>query len=159
MKQLLLIFGCAALLVFVDGCVTANGKLPVPSANFTPKRTYAESSDKLWQTILDTLDKNRITAVSADKSSRIIQTDYIAGPEQYMVLINATQSVRYKYNISLRDESNGSVKVSVICKLESTMNNGHGSSQWNDVTPQNTTQVKDLETWLYEQIEDGLKAP
>jgi hypothetical protein len=156
MKQILRILACAALLLFAGGCVTGNGKLPTTSANFTPKGTYAVPHDKLWQAVLDALDKNHITAVSADKSSGIIQTDYIAGPEQYMVLINAVESVRYKYNINLRDESDGSVKISIICKIESTMNNGHGSSQWNDVTPQNTEKVKNLETWLYEQIEKNL---
>jgi hypothetical protein len=151
-------FACATLLFLTEGCVTGNGKLPTPSANFTPKRTYAVSRDKLWQTILDTLDKNRITTVSADKSSGIIQTDYIAGPEQLMILINATESVRYKYNITLRDESDGSIKVNIISKIESTMNNGHGSSQWNDVTPQNAEKTDKLEAWLYEQIENGLKS-
>jgi hypothetical protein len=157
MKQTLLIFGCAALLLFAGGCVTTNGTLPTSSANFTPKGTYAISRDKLWQTILDTLDKNHIAAVTADKSSGIIQTDYIAGPE--VANIAFVESVHYKYNISLRDQSDGSVKVNIIGKLESTVNSGHGSSQWNDVTPQNVEKVKNLENWLYEQIEDGLKGP
>jgi hypothetical protein len=36
------------------------------------------------------------------------------------------------------------------------MSNGHGSSQWNDVTSQNAALADKLETWLYEQIEQGL---
>ncbi len=150
-------FACAALLSLTGGCVTGNAKFPTPSANFTPKRTYAILHDKLWQVVLDALDKNHITVASMDKSSGIIQTDYIAGPEQLMILINAAQSTRYKYSISLRDESDGDVKVNVICKIESTINGGHGSSQWNDVTPQNAALENKLEAWLYEQIEDGIK--
>jgi hypothetical protein len=94
--------------------------------------------------------------VSSDKSSGIIQTDYIAGPGQVMIPLGISQSTRYKYNISLRDESDGSVKMKVICKIEDTMSNGHGSSQWNDVTSQNATLEDKLEKWLYEQIEDEL---
>ena len=94
--------------------------------------------------------------MSSDKSSGIIQTDYIAGPGQVMIPLGISQSTRYKYNISLRDESDGSVKMKVICKIEDTMSNGHGSSQWNDVTSQNATLEDKLEKWLYEQIEDEL---
>jgi NlpB/DapX lipoprotein len=156
MKKTLIIFLCATALLGASGCVSGNGKLPTPSANFTPKRTYAVSHNKLWQAILDALDQNHIPVVSDDKSSGIIQTDYVAGPEQLMILINTAQSTRYKYNISLRDEADGSIKVNVICRIESTMSNGHGSSQWNDVTPQNAKLENQLETWLYEQIEKQL---
>ena len=152
-------FACAVLLFATGGCITDNGAFPTPSANFTPKRAYAIPYDKLWQTTLDALDKNRITVVSTDKASGIIQTDYIAGPGQLMLALNVAQSTRYKYNITLRNESDGSVKVNVICKIEDTMNDGRGGSQWRDVTPQNAARVNSLETWLYEQIEDRLKTP
>lgn len=48
--------------------------------------------------ILDALDKNRIAALTADKSSGIIQTDWIAGPSKVIITMN--QSNRYKYNIT-----------------------------------------------------------
>jgi NlpB/DapX lipoprotein len=157
MKKTLIIFLCATALLGAGGCVSGNGKLPTPSANFTPKRTYAVSRDKLWQAVLDALDQNHITVVSDDKSSGIIQTDYLAGPESLLVFpVAIEQSSRYKYNITLRDESDGSIRVNVICKIESTTNSGHGSSQWNDVTPQNAKLENQLETWLYEQIEKQL---
>jgi NlpB/DapX lipoprotein len=160
MKQALLIFGCAALILITGGCVTDNGTLPTPSANFTPKRTYAIPHDKLWQTVLDTLDKNRITTVSMDKSSGIIATDYVAGPGRLVLGgLGGAQSTRYKYNISLRDESDGSVKMNILCKVESSIYSGEGSSQWRDVTPSNAPLADKLESWLYEQIEDGLKTP
>ena len=157
MKQTLIAFTCAALLLTVGGCVSANGTYPAPTANFTPKRVYAVPYDKLWQTTLDALDKNRITVVSTDKLSGIIQTDYIAGPGAFMVVI--TEISRYKYNITLRNEPDGSVKVNVMCKIEDSINNGQSSSQWRDVTPQNTALENRLETWLYEQLEDELKGP
>ena len=157
MKQTLIAFTCAALLLTVGGCVSANGTYPAPTANFTPKRVYAVPYDKLWQTTLDALDKSRITVVSTDKSSGIIQTDYIAGPDTFMVVM--AQSTRYKYNITLRSEPDGGVKVNVICRIEDSINNGQSSSQWRDVTPQNTALENRLETWLYEQLEDGLNTP
>jgi NlpB/DapX lipoprotein len=153
MKQTLITLTCAALLFSVGGCVTGNGKFPTPTANYTPKRIYTIPRDKLWQAILDALDKNHITVVSTDKSSGIIQTDYIAGQDTLIVIV--AQSTRYKYNIRLRDEADGSVRLNVFCHIEDTINNGHGSSQWNDVTPQNAKLENQLETWLYEQIDQA----
>src|SRR5580692_5932473 len=132
------------------------GRFPTPTANFTPKRIYAVQYDKLWEATLDALDKNNIAVVSSDKADGIIQTDYIAGPGTLVVL--TVQSNRYKYNITLRNEPDGSVKVNVICKIEDSLNNGHDSTQWRDVTPQNPALENKLETWLYEQLEDELKA-
>jgi hypothetical protein len=37
--------------------------------------------------------------------------------------------------------------------------NGKDSTQWSDVTPQNTALETKLETWLYEQLEGELNAP
>ena len=156
MKQTLIALTCAALLLIAGGCVSDNGTYPAPTANFTPKRVYAVQYDKLWQATLDALDKNRITVISTDKSSGIIQTDYITGPGTFMVVM--AQSTRYKYNITLRSEPDGSVRVNVICKIEDSINNGQNSTQWHDVTPQNTSLENRLETWLYEQVEDELKA-
>ena len=155
MKQLLLAFTCAATLL-VGGCVTDNGKFPTPEANFTPKRTYAVSHDRLWRATLDALDGNRIVVVNSDKADGVLQTDYLAGPGTFMVF--ASQSTRYKYNITLRDESNGSVRLNIICTIEDSLNDGRSSTQWRDVTPQNTALAAKLEAWLYEKIEGGLKA-
>ena len=66
------------------------------------------------------------------------------------------QSTRYKYNLTLRNQSAGNVKLNILCKVESTINSGRGSSQWSDVSGQNTKLVKQLEDWLYEQIEKDL---
>jgi hypothetical protein len=154
MKRILLTFTCAAALL-AGGCVTDNGKFPTPDAGFVPKHTYAVPHGKLWQATLDALDKNRIAIVNSDKADGIMQTDYLAGPGEFMVF--ATQITRYKYNITLRDESNGSVKLNVICTVEDSMNDGKNSTQWRDVTPQNTVLATKLETWLYEQVEDELK--
>jgi NlpB/DapX lipoprotein len=156
MKSIVLIFICSAALL--GGCVTDNTKFPAPTANFTPKQKYAVSHDKLWQAALDALDSNRIAVVSSDKADGIIQTDYIAGPGEVMIPLGIEQVTRYKYNISLRDEASGSVKLNVICTIEDSMSSGHSASQWHDVTSQNTAQAAKLEAWLYEQVEDALKA-
>jgi len=39
------------------------------------------------------------------------------------------------------------------------MSSSHNTSQWRDLTSQNAAQESKLEAWLYEQIEDALKAP
>jgi hypothetical protein len=143
-----------ALAVF-SGCIKDNGKFPQPTANFTPKRTYAVAYDKLWNGILDALDKNRITTVSVDKASGVIQTDYLAGPGEFMVF--AAQSTRYKYNLTVRNQPDGTVKLNIICRVEDSLSGNSGSSQWRDVTPQNGALTMKLETWLYEQIEPEIK--
>jgi hypothetical protein len=137
------------------GCISDNGKLPQPTVGFTPKHTYAVPYDKLWSGVLDALDKNRITTISVDKASGVISTDYIAGPENFLVF--AAQSTRYKYNIALRNQSDGSIKMNIVCKVESSLLGQNGSSQWNDVSPQNTGLVTKAETWLYEQIEKEIQ--
>ena len=149
----------ALLLTFafalVTGCVTDNGKFPEPTAGFTPKQTYTVPFDKLWNGILDALDKNKITVAAIDKASGVIQTDYCAGPGQFMVIM--AQSTRYKYNVTARSQADGTVRVNVVCKVESSINEENGSSQWRDVTPQNAALTTKLETWLYEQIEKNLQ--
>src|ERR1700722_56439 len=118
-------------LTMLTGCFIDNGAFPMPSADFAPKQTYSVDYDKLWNGILDALDKNRITTVSVDKVSGVIETDYIAGPGRFMVV--AAQSTRYKYTITARNHSDGTVKMNVICKVESSMNGSAGASQWSDV--------------------------
>jgi hypothetical protein len=145
----------AFTLTMLTGCFTDNGTFPQPSANFIPRQTYSVNYDKLWNGILDALDKNRITTVNVDKASGVIETDYIAGPGRFMVV--AAQSTRYKYTITTRNHSDGTVKMNVICKVESSMNGSAGASQWRDVTPQNVELATKLETWLYEQIEAEIK--
>ena len=157
MKQILFAFTCAAMLL--AGCVTDNTKFPAPSANFVPKREYSVSHDKLWQSTLDALDNNHIAVLSTDKADGIIQTDYIAGPGEVNIALAISQVTRYKYNITLRDEADGSVRLNIMCTIEDSMSSTHNTSQWRDVTSQNTAQEDKLEAWLYEQIENALKGP
>ena len=155
MKSIILLSLFLTLTIAFTGCVTDNGKYPAPTANFTPKRTYAVSYDKLWQATLDALDKNNIAVVSTDKSDGIIQTDYVTGPDTLVVL--TVQNNRYKYNITLRNQPDGRIKVNIVCRIEDTYNNGHVSIQWQDETPQHMALATKLEAWLYEQIEGELK--
>jgi NlpB/DapX lipoprotein len=157
MKPILFTFTCAAVLL--AGCVTDNTKFPTPAANFVPKKEYAVPHDKLWQATLDALDNNHVAVVSADKADGIIQTDYIAGPGEVNIVLAISQETRYKFNITLRDEANGSVRLNVLCMIEDSMSSSHNTSQWHDVTSQNAALESKLETWLYEQIEGELKSP
>jgi hypothetical protein len=159
MKSIFTPLICAAVLLLAEGCVTDNGKFPTPDSNFTPKRTYSVSHDKLWQATLDALDDNRITVVNSDKVDGRIQTDYIAGPGEVNIALAISQITRYKYNLSLRDEADGSVRLNVICTIEDSMSTTHSTSQWRDVTSQNSVLENRLETWLYEQVEHQLKGP
>jgi hypothetical protein len=145
----------ATLLV---GCISVGNKtVPKATADFTPKQVYAVTYDKLWDTTMNALDKNRIAAITANKESGIIQTDYTDGASTLILGgFAGAQHTRYKYNISLRNEAAGGVKLNIICKVESTIFSGQGSSQWSDVSGENTKLVKQREDWLYEQIEKGL---
>jgi len=154
-----IILSLTLIVIALTGCATHTGNVyfPEPSANFTPKETYAVSYDKLWDATLNALDANRIATVSADKVSGTIQTDGIEGPSATVGYFLASQSTRYEYNISLRNQSDGNVKLNIFCKIEDTVSNGQGSTQWHDVTSQNADRAKKLETWLYEQIEKEIQ--
>ena len=89
----------------------------------------------------------------------VIQTDYIAGPGEVNIALAISQITRYKYNITLRDEADGSVRLNIMCTIEDSMSSTHNTSQWRDVTSQNAAQENKLEAWLYEQIEGELKLP
>ena len=156
MKQTFLAITFSAA-VLLGGCVTDNTKFPTPTANFVPKKEYAISHDKLWQATLDALDNNLIAVVGSDKADGIIQTDYIAGPGEVNIALAISQVTRYKYNISLRDEADGSVRLNILCTIEDSMSSSHDTSQWRDVTSQNKALAIKLEAWLYEQIEGQLK--
>jgi hypothetical protein len=157
MKSILTSIICAVVLVLAAGCISDNGKFPTPTASFVPKRTYSVSHDKLWQATLDALDSNRIAVVNSDKGDGRIQTDYISGPGQVNIALAISQITRYKYNITLRDESDGSTKLNVFCTIEDSMSSAHNTSQWRDVTKENAALENSLESWLYEQIENALK--
>jgi hypothetical protein len=141
------------------GCATPVGNVTFPesSAAFAPRPAYAVPHDNLWDATLAALDKNRIATANTDKASGIIQTDAIEGPSSLIALgFVAAQSTRYKYNINLRNQSEGGVRLIILCKIESTMKGSSGSSQWTDVTSHNVERAKKLENWLYEQIEKNL---
>src|SRR5665213_3074825 len=107
------------------GCVSTGNNMPKPTASFVPKQTYAVAYDKLWDITINALDKNQIAVISANKESGIIQTDYMDGPSTLLLAgLGGAQSTRYKYNITLRNQSAGGVKLNIICKVESTINSG-----------------------------------
>ncbi|HTX21671.1 MAG TPA: hypothetical protein VMD27_07430 [Candidatus Aquilonibacter sp.] len=134
-----------------------NGKFPVPSTNFVARLTYTNSFNSLWDATLNALDDSRIAVVSTDKGSGIIETDYIGGPGRLIAGgFLGSQSTRYKFNLTLRSQSNGTVRLNIICTIESSIQGSSGSTPYRDVTASNLKVAKQLETWLYEQIEQEL---
>jgi hypothetical protein len=128
-----------------------------PSINFVPKQTYAVSYDKLWDAVMDVLEKEKITTLSADKTSGVIQTDYFA--EHVRLNLGGfagLKNSRWKCNLTLRNETDGSIKLNIIAKCESTITGTKENYQWTDVSRENAKAVKKLETWFYEQIEKEL---
>lgn len=133
--------------------------LPQPSANFTSKRTYGLSCSNAFPKVEQVLEESRIAIASADKAADQgrIQTGYIQGSSRLMGLgLVASQSTRYRYSIGMRSPEPGKTAIAIVCKIESTMTGRAGSSQWTDVSGQNTALVSNLENWLYEQIEKKL---
>lgn len=128
-----------------------------PPTNFIPKRIYTNTTDKLWDVVLNTLEDSRIAVVSSDKTSGIVQTDYIAGKNKSLLAgFGGTQSTRCKFNLSLRPQSDGTVKLNIICTIEATVTKLHVASQWVDVSRKNPASVKKIETSLYYDIEKRL---
>ena len=144
--------------MFFTGCMQIGPvKLPMASTNFTAKVTYSVTSDKMWEAITTALDKNRIATTSADRASGILQTDYVEGASSLIAGgLVASQSTRYKFNLTVRSQSEGKVRLNIISKVESTMHGRAGVSQWTDVSGQNAVLTKNLENWLYEEIEKNL---
>ena len=73
------------------------------------------------------------------------------------IALAISQITRYKYNITLRDEAGGSVRLDIMCTIEDSMSNTHNTSQWRDATSQNPALENQLEARLYQQIESELK--
>jgi hypothetical protein len=143
------------------GCATPVGgktKFPEASQGFSPKKIYAGSHEALWNAAQSALEKNRIVVLSQDKASGFIQTDYIEGVA-YLIGggFIAAQSTRYKYNITVRPQSEREVRLAIVSRIESTMKGGSGASQWTDVSSQNTKLTASLEDWLFEEIEKELQ--
>jgi hypothetical protein len=108
------------------------------------------------------LDKNRITVLSADKTSGIIQTDYFGDNEREIAGgFLGVANTRIKCNLTLRNQPDGFVKLNITAKCEATTR-GDGlfsdkaPEQWHDVTSRNVQKMKDVENRFYEGIEKEL---
>ncbi len=154
-KTLTKVFTPFFFIAALTGCFsTGEVKYPQASPGFEPKRAYDATVDKVWKAATDALDRNRIAVVSSDQSSGRIQTDTVAG-ENLISIVGGGTMFRYSYNIRVTHDEGGKTKLSIICKLES-MHQIHNSTRpFMDVSPENQATVKNLENWLYEQIEKG----
>lgn len=143
---------------FLTSCGTPTGKAKFPQASesFSPRQIYVIAQESLWNAVLSTLEKNRVAILSQDKASGIIQTDYLEGQGQTFGGFLVSQSTRYKYNITVRKQSDQEAKLAILSKVESSLANGQGSTQWTDAGAQNSRLLKNLENWLYEQVEKEL---
>jgi hypothetical protein len=144
--------------VFVGGCAMQSGpQFPQSSPGYTPRRVYDASFEKVWKTVNDTLDANRIAVVLSDQGAGRIQTDYITGTTTaYVAFLGGVGSSRYSYNIKISRQEDGKTKLLIIGKLEQTLHGSHSTTPYRDITAQNQTIATHLENWLYEQIEKGL---
>ena len=157
MHKILFLSVAAALF---SGCINIpNTKFPEASANFSPKRNYSVPLATACAKVERTLDDARIPIVSQNKSdsSTRIQTDYVSGQSQLILGgLVASQSTRYRYQVTLRPTDEKTTAINVVCNVESTMKGHSGASPWTDVSSQNAKVIANLETWLYEQIEKNL---
>jgi hypothetical protein len=65
-------------------------------------------------------------------------------------------SSRYNYNVRLFSEDGDKIRISIIAKVEVMVSHSTGGGNFKDATQENKATAKDLETWLYEQIEKAL---
>lgn len=151
----------AYILVFIlIDCTIATGKVsfPQPTVNYSPKKVYSISFDTVWDVIIRVLDENRIMVISIDKSTGIIITDYIQGASKaYWFGLGGIGNSRYKYNIKLSKQGIKDIKLSIITKLEQTLQGEGASTPYRDLSKQNPQLVNQLENWLYEKIENTIQ--
>ena len=142
------------MVVMLVSCATTlgNTKFPEASQNYDPRKDWRFDMTKLFMLLNNNvLEENRASIASQDKSEGRITTDYIQGVTQMMALgILGTIQTRYKYNINLTKLSKSKTRINIHCILEST---GNKMSAWRDISNDNLELVKNLENWLYEQID------
>jgi len=150
-----------SLALLLAGCIqVGKTSLPAPTAGFAPQASYAVGTDRLWEASLGALEKNRIPVAASDRASGTLQTDYVQGPSRLIGLgLSGAQSTRYKFNLALRAQGDAATRLTVLARVESTINSGKGSSQWTDVSGHNPELVRSLEAWLHQQVETELPKP
>jgi hypothetical protein len=150
---------CAVLFAFtfvLAGCITeGKDRFKKPSAGFQTHVVYDTSLEKAWKAVNDALDKNRIPVLSSDQASGRIQTDTVAGPTTSPALMWVDNS-RYSYNIRVTHDDAGKTKILILAKIEVAHHQRNNNMSYEDQTPANHAAAKDLENWLYEQIEKAL---
>lgn len=164
MRYLAVILGFFASLIISACSETRYGKdFPTPTVGFQPRSSYDLTFDQVWQTAISTLRENQITIANANKDIGQITTDYIEGPGHSTVsLVLSSQSVRYKYTIFISSVTPATTNLRIKATLESfahvagMVSQSSATLPYRDVSSENPTIVKSLETWLYEQIERSL---
>lgn len=147
----LLIFG---LFFGLSGCVSFDlAKSPASSVSqgFIAKKDYAVSYDRMWATIRNVLDNERIAIAASDKNEGRITTEYVKGQQKMSLgLFSSLTIEQHKYTINL-DKNSSSVRMNIIATAEAQV---AGSSNWRPLGASEKT--KALEDWLYEKIEKSL---
>lgn len=154
-KHSKLLIGAFALTVGLHGCASFDiEKSPASSVarGFTAKKEYPVSFDKMWGTVRNVLDGERIPVATSDKSEGRITTEYIKGQQKMVIGLFGAVGItkRHKYSISL-DKKPSAVRVNIIAMVEVQETEGSG---WRPLGDQ--TEAKALEDWLYEKIEKAL---
>jgi len=138
--------------ILLCSCFTiGSATLPSATEGYNPKKIYEKSFQDVWKVVQDVLITERINIITQDKENKRIQTDNIQGVTQ-VGLLGGSITTRYKYNIMFDSKEKNSTSINVLATLESTSE----GIDWHDISKDNIEKVKELESWLYEKIENSM---
>lgn len=151
-------FAIALIAASSSGCMTTGPAFPTPTAGYTAKEAYPVSSAKAWDAVIAALNGNHIAILSAAHETGQIRTDNITGPGGMNGL--TSQRTRYRYTVFISPAGSKKSKIDVAVVIEDSMNaiTGGAETQYHDATSQNAALASSLRNWLYEQIDNQLKA-
>jgi len=151
--------GVSIIVMVVTSCaVGVGGKdLPQANVNFQPREVYDVSYEEMWNIVTGVLETERIGIISTDKENGRILTDYIQGKETVIILFDVSAvATRYKYNISFMQVAPNKTKVFILASIEMQAEDDRFAHDWRDISKDNEKDVKQLENWLYEKIENAI---
>lgn len=136
------------LFLFLTGCASFDiAKSPASSLTpgFVAKKEYPVSSDKMWNTVRNVLEDERIPIATTDKTDGRITTEYVKGQQRMMVglLGVAAFTLQHKYSIRINQVAS-SVRLKIIAIVEVLETEGAG---WRPLGDEK--EAKSLEDWLY----------
>lgn len=141
---------------FLEAITQQSGaKLPRPTEGYQPRTEFSAPVERVFDAALEMFDRNRIDAAHIDRQNHRLMSDYIAGPT-YMTAFGLLgfNTARYKFTLVFKPISPTVTRVDVRVRVESS---GDAVQSWRDVSQYNPEVVRDLEGWMYEQLERALE--